>query len=144
MPVSRGAWTIKTMPAIGAKQVTQKIIAIQLLVTLLIAAASLILSDFRAACSAILGGGISVIVTLYFASKVFSARIGAPAAKIARAFYIGEVGKLLLTIILLSAALLWLPISPLPLLLAYMAALMAYWLALPFTFHASNASVRTP
>ncbi len=144
MPVSRGARAITTMPAIGAKQATQKIISIQLVVTLLIAVVLLVFTDFRAACSAVVGGGISAIVTLYFASKVFSARIGAPAAKIARAFYIGEVGKLLLTIILLSAALLWLPISPLPLLLAYMAALMAYWLALPFTFHASNASVRTP
>lgn len=132
------------MLAMGAKQVTQKIIGIQLLVTLLIAMVSLALSDFRAAYSAVIGGGISAIVTLYFASRVFSARIGSPAAKIARAFYIGEVGKLLLTIILLSAALFWLPISPLPLLLAYMAALMAYWLVLPFTFHASNISVRTP
>ncbi len=128
----------------GARQAIQKIIAIQLLVTLLIAVIALIFSDIRAAYSAVIGGGISAVTTLYFASKVFSARIGSPAAKIARAFYIGEVGKLLLTIILLSAALLWLPVSPLPLLLAYMAALMAYWLALPFTFHVSNVSVRTP
>jgi len=124
----------------GAKQVTRKIIAIQLLVTLLIAMISLLLSDVHAAYSAVVGGGISTIVTLYFASKVFSARIGSPAAKIARAFYIGEVVKLLLTILLLSIALLWLHVSPLPLLLAYMAALLAYWLALPFTFH---TSVRT-
>ena len=131
------------MPAMGAKQVTRKIIVIQLLVTLLIAAFSLIFSDLRAACSAMIGGGISAVVTLYFASRVFSASIGSPAAKVARAFYVGEVGKLLLTIALLSAALLCLPVAPLPLLLAYMAALMAYWLALPFTFHASNISART-
>ncbi|MDQ5910235.1 MAG: synthase protein [Pseudomonadota bacterium] len=124
----------------GAKQVTRKIIAIQLLVTLLIAIISLLLSDVHAAYSAVVGGGISTIVTLYFASKVFSARIGSPAAKIARAFYIGEVVKLLLTILLFSIALLWLHVSPLPLLLAYMAALLAYWLALPFTF---QTSVRT-
>ncbi len=124
----------------GAKQVTRKIIAIQLLVTLLIAVISLLLGGVHAAYSAVVGGGISTIVTLYFASKVFSARIGSPAANIARAFYIGEVVKLLLTILLLSIALLWLHVSPLPLLLAYMAALLAYWLALPFTFH---TSVRT-
>ena len=124
----------------GAKQVTRTIIAIQLLVTLLVAASSLALSDYRAAYSAVVGGGISTLTAFYFASKVFSVRIGSPAAKVARAFYIGEVVKLLLTILLLSAALLWLPIAPLPLLVAYIAALMAYWLALPFTF---NASVRT-
>jgi ATP synthase protein I len=124
----------------GAKQVTRKVIFIQLLVTLLIAVALLVFSNGQAAYSALIGGGVSTLVTLYFASQVFSVRIGSPAAKIARAFYLGEIVKLLLTILLLSIALLWLDVSPLPLLLAYMAALMAYWLALPFTF---DASVRT-
>ncbi|MFO1371077.1 MAG: ATP synthase subunit I [Candidatus Competibacteraceae bacterium] len=128
------------MQCLGAKQVTRKILAIQLLVTLLIVAASFALGGGQAAYSALIGGSICVFVTLYFASKVFSVRIGSPAAKIARAFYMGEVVKLLLTVALLSIAFLWLNVSPLPLLLAYMAALMAYWLALPFTF---NASVRT-
>ncbi|HNW77422.1 MAG TPA: ATP synthase subunit I [Candidatus Competibacteraceae bacterium] len=124
----------------GAKQVTRKIVAIQSLIALLTAIAALALGDAQAFYSALVGGGISLLVTAYFASKVFSVRIGSPAAKIARAFYVGEVVKLLLTVVLLSVALLWLPVSPLPLLLAYMATLMAYWLALPFTF---DASVRT-
>ena len=124
----------------GAKQVTRTILLIQLLVTLSAAVISLVFGGARAAYSALIGGGVSTLVTLYFASQVFSVRIGAPAAKIARAFYLGEVVKLLLTVVLLSIALLWLDVSPLPLLLAYMAALMAYWLALPFTF---DASVRT-
>jgi len=128
------------MQCLGAKQVTRKIIAIQLLVTLLIVAVSAIFSNAQAAYSALIGGGVSTLATLYFASQVFSVRIGSPAAKIARAFYLGELVKLLLTVVLLSIALLWLDVSPLPLLLAYMAALMAYWLALPFTF---DASVRT-
>ncbi len=124
----------------GAKQVTRKITVIQLLLTLLIAVASFAFGGFKTAYSALIGGGVSTLVTLYFASKVFSVRIGSPATKIARAFYVGEVVKLLLTVVLLSGALLWFNVSPLPLLLAYMATLMAYWLALPFTF---DASVRT-
>ena len=124
----------------GARQVTRKIIAIQLFVTLLAAIISLAFDSLLAACSALAGGGISTIATLYFASTVFSVRIGAPAAKIARAFYVGEVTKMLLTVILLSVALLGFDVLPLPLLLTYMAALLAYWLALPFTYH---ASVRT-
>ena len=124
----------------GAKQVTRKIIIIQLLVTLLVAIVSFAFNSLQAAYSALVGGGISIVATLYFASKVFAVRIGAPAAKIARAFYVGEVVKMLLTVVLLSIALLWFDVSPLPLLLAYMAALMAYWLALPFTY---DASVRT-
>ncbi len=128
------------MRAMGAKRVTRTVLLIQLLVTLLSAAVSLVLGSAHAAYSALVGGGVSTLATLYFASQVFSVHIGSPAAKIARAFYWGELVKLLLTIILLSIALLWLDVSPLPLLLAYMAALMAYWLALPFTF---DASVRT-
>ena len=128
------------MRAMGAEQVTRTILLIQLLITLWGALVAFACSGAQAAYSALIGGGVSTLVTLYFASQVFSVRIGAPAAKIARAFYLGEVVKLLLTVVLLTIALLWLDVSPLPLLLAYMAALMAYWLALPFTF---DASVRT-
>lgn len=128
----------------SAIQVTRRITLIQLLVTLAIAAASLILSTVQAAWSALIGGGVSTLVSFYFASKVFSVRLGSPAAKIAQAFFVGETVKLLLTVMLLSAAFLWLPVAPLPLLLAYIATLLAYWLALPFTFPASTASVRTP
>ena len=127
----------------GAIQVTRRITLIQLFVTLAIAAAALVFGTV-AALSALIGGGISTLVSIYFASKVFSVRLGAPAAKIAQAFFIGETVKLLLAIILLGAAFLWLPIAPLPLLIAYIATLLAYWLALPFTFSASTASVRTP
>ena len=135
-----GARQLERMRAMGAKQVTRTILLIQLLVTLTGAGISLAFSGTQAAYSALVGGGVSALVTLYFASQVFSVRVGSPAAKIARTFYLGEVVKLLLTVVLLSIALLWLNVSPLPLLLAYMAALMAYWLALPFTF---DASVRT-
>ena len=129
------------MRAMGAKQVTRTVIRIQLLVTLFGSLVSFAVSGSQAAYSALIGGGISTLVSLYFASKVFSVGLGSPAAKVARAFYLGEIGKLVLTVILLGTALRWLDVSPLPLLLAYMAALMAYWLALPFTF---DATVRTP
>ncbi|MFZ1326979.1 MAG: ATP synthase subunit I [Candidatus Contendobacter sp.] len=128
------------MRAMGAQQVIRTITFIQLLVTLAGAVIALALSGSQAAYSVGVGGSISTVVSLYFARRVFAVGVGSPAAKVARAFYLGEVGKLLLTIALLSIALLWLHVSPLPLLLAYMAALMAYWLALPFTF---NTSVRT-
>ena len=93
------------------------------------------------AVAAVVGALVAVptmrLTSIYFASKVLSVRTGSPAAKIAQAFYVGEIVKLLLTVLLLGAAFLWLPVAPLPLLLAY-------WLALPFTFHASTALVRTP
>ena len=125
----------------GAKQVTRKITTIQLLLTLLIAVGSFAFGNVKTTYSALIGGGISTLVTLYFASKVFSLRVGAPASKIARAYHPREVVKLLLTAILFGGALFWLDVSPLPLLLAYSAALMAYWLALPFTFDASVSTL---
>ncbi len=131
---------IEQMRSMGGKQVTRTIAVIQLIVTLLVTAGSLVSDGVRAACSALVGVGISTVVTLYFASQVFSVRTGAPIAKIARAFFVGEFVKIILTILLLSIAIFWLEVSPLPTLLAYMAALLAYWLALPFTF---DTSVRT-
>jgi ATP synthase protein I len=124
----------------GGRQVTRTITAIQLLVTLFIVAIFLVFDSAWAACSALVGGGISALVTFYFAKQVFSVRIGAPIAKIARAFFVGEFIKILLTILLLSVSIFWLDVYPLPMLLAYIAALLAYWLALPFTF---DTSVRT-
>jgi ATP synthase protein I len=129
------------MRSIDGERVTQTITIIQLLVTLLVAACFLVSEGARAACSALEGGGVGTLAGFYFARQVLSVRIGSPAAKIAQSLYVGEIVKLLLTVALLSIAFRWLDVSPLPLLLAYIAALIAYWLALPFTF---NASVRTP
>lgn len=126
----------------GIKPAIKKITAIQSLALLLITVGCFVFGDLRAAYSAMLGGGVSVVVTLYFAGRVFSAPIGSSAGKITRGFYAGQFGKLLLTILLLGAALLWLPVTPLPLLLAYIITLLAYWLSLPFVFHASNVPVR--
>ena len=125
----------------GAKQVTRKIIAIQLLLTLLVVVVSFALGGAKSAYSALIGGGVSILVTLYFAKQVFAVRPGAPAAQVARAFFLGETIKLLLTVALLSAALFWLDVAPLPLLLAYGAALMASWLALPFTLDPSVSTL---
>jgi ATP synthase protein I len=131
---------LEKMRTKGGTQVTRTIAVIQLLITLLIAAVFLVADSVWAAASALVGGGVSTLVTLYFATQVFSVRIGAPIANIARSFLVGEAVKILLTILLFSIAILWLKVSPLPTLLAYMAALLGYWLALPFTF---DTSVRT-
>ena len=96
--------------------------------------------DIEAAYSAIIGGGISIIVTAYFAGHVFSVRAGSTASKIARAFFVGESIKMVLTAILFAVAILWLDILFLPLFLTYIATLFAYWLVLPFTV---DSSVKT-
>lgn len=115
----------------GRKE-AQRIFAIQLLITLFAVAVALVFFGVRSAYSAGIGGGISIIATAYFASKVFSAGPGSSAAQIARKFFIGEVVKLALTVILFIIALTWLDVSFLPLFLTYMITLLAYWLVLPF------------
>lgn len=125
------------MQTASAKSVVQTVATVQLSITLLGTALFAFFEGATFAGAALAGGIISMTATVYFASRVFSLHAGAPAARVARAFYIGEVLKILLTAALLSAALLWLDVEPFPLLVVYAAALMAYWLALPLTLNAS-------
>ena len=131
---------VKPEPLAGAKRATKTIVVIQAAITLTAAVVSFVFIDLKAAYSAAVGGGISIIATLYFARQVFSLGVGASPAKIAQRFYIGEAIKLVLTAVLFGIAILALQVSFLPLFLTYMATLLAYWLVLPFTF---TTSVKT-
>ncbi|MFO1429155.1 MAG: ATP synthase subunit I [Candidatus Competibacteraceae bacterium] len=119
-------------PFAGAKRATKRIVVIQTTITLLAAVACLLV-NVKAAYSAVVGGGISIIATLYFARQVFSLPVGTPPEKIATRFYLGEALKIGLTVILFSIAIVGLRVSFLPLFLTYAATLMAYWLVLLIT-----------
>jgi len=114
----------------GAFQTAVKIFAAQAAITLAAAVAALILADFKAAYSALVGGGINILATLAFALRVFSVRPGATARRMARAFYIGEVIKFAVTVGLFAGVLLWLDVSFLPLFLTYAITMLAFWLVL--------------
>ena len=120
------------MTTSGAKRTTQKILTIQLALTLSAAIVSLILADVKAGYSALIGGGINILATAYFAYKVFSAGPGSTARQVARAFYWGEVVKIALTGLLFAGVLLWLEVAFLPLFLTYAVTMLAFWLALVF------------
>lgn len=95
------------------------------------AAVAMVWLGFKGAYSALIGGGINMLATGYFAVKVFAAKPGSSAQQIARAFYWGEAVKILLTGILFAVALLWLNVEFLPLLITYAVTMLAFWLALP-------------
>lgn len=114
----------------GAFQTTVKIFAVQAIITLAAAFTALVFADFKAAYSALVGGGINILATMVFALRVFSVRPGAPANRMARAFYIGEAIKLLVTVGLFLAVLLWLNVLFLPLFLTYAITMLAFWLVL--------------
>jgi len=120
-------------PFAGAKRATKRIVVIQATITLLAAVACLVLVNVKAAYSAVVGGGISIIATLYFARQVFSLPVGTPPEKIATRFYLGEALKIGLTVVMFSIAIVGLRVSFLPLFLTYAATLMAYWLVLLIT-----------
>lgn len=129
------------MQMTGALKPAQPILTIQLIVTLLAVAASLIFFDDKTAFSAGIGGGISIITTACFAGKVFSVGRGATAARVARAFYLGEAMKIALTVLLFGATFAWLEIAFLPLFLTYLATLLAYWLVLPLSLDAAKRTL---
>ena len=117
----------------GAFQTTVKILAAQALITLIIGLLAWLLADFKAAYSALTGGGINILATAVFAARVFSVKPGAPARRVARAFYIGEVIKFLVTVGLFLAVLRWMDVSFLPLFITYAISMLAFWLVLLIT-----------
>jgi ATP synthase protein I len=120
------------MTTSGAKRTTQKILTIQLALTLSAAIVSLFLADVKAGYSALIGGGINTLATAYFAYRVFSAGPGSTARQIAQAFYWGEIVKIALTALLFTGVLLWLDVAFLPLFLTYTVTMLAFWLGLVF------------
>lgn len=108
--------------------------AVLLLQVTITAAATVLaawLGGAQAGISAVAGGGISTLVTAVFAGRVFAPGPGSSASRVARAFFVAEVLKLVLTGALFVAAIVLLQATFLPLILTYIATLMAYWLVLP-------------
>ena len=106
------------------------ILGIQLGTTLLAAAVLLLANRPESAFSALVGGGISLLTTLYFALRVFMGTRGQPVKVVVRRFYSAESQKLLLTVALFAVAIVGLEVEFLPMFLTYMATLVAFWLAL--------------
>lgn len=112
---------------------THLVVGTQLGITALASLLALWFGDARAARSAALGGGISVVATAYFAWRVFAFSENQSLDKVVRAFYVGEVSKILITVVLFYVVITWVDVAHLPLFLTYIATLLAYWMIMPFT-----------
>ena len=110
------------------------LVTVQLVIVGVAAAVAFILSDGRAAAAAAaaaaIGGGICLITTVFFSLRVFVGQPQWSAEQFLRRFYRAEWQKALMAIVLLLAALIWLELPGLPLMLSFLAALMANWLIL--------------
>ena len=80
--------------------------------------------------AALVGGGISVIASAVLALIGFASPAGAPAERIARAFYVGEATKLAVTVALFVTVFVTMKVTVAALFGAYIATLFVYWIAL--------------
>ncbi|MGH8260732.1 MAG: ATP synthase subunit I [Steroidobacteraceae bacterium] len=99
-------------------------------VTLLAALVCLGAYGLHAAFSALLGGGIGTAASLAMALAAFGRRTARSALAILAAFFFGELAKLVLMIALFVAAWHWLHPAPGPMLAAFGATFIVYWIAL--------------
>lgn len=106
------------------------VVAVQTAATLLTSIIGFSLAGERAALSAAAGGGIGVITTALFSMRVLLGRLEWSPERFLGRFFLAEIQKLALMVLLLLAALKWLDVDGLPLMLGFMAALMANWLVL--------------
>ena len=114
----------------AARRQALTIVAGQFGITLLVALVSGYLGGSVAAWSALAGGGIGTLAGLYMALTVFFRRPESEPARIARRFYSGEFVKLSLTAVLFALVLVNTEPRFGPMLGAYVATFIAYWVAL--------------
>ena len=115
---------------LSARRLAFRIVLYQAGATLLMAAVFLLLSGFRGGYSALLGGTIGVVASLYMAAWFFRGGESATPRQIMRSIYIGEFVKLVVTVAMFVAVFVWVTIAALPLFAGYAATFLMYWVAL--------------
>lgn len=118
---------------IPAKTVPGKIVVWQALVTLVCAVPWAIFAGIHAGAGAVLGGGISVFLTLYFAVKVFSVDASKDPQGAMSAIFRAEALKLVLAAVIFSLVAKYLAHLFLPIISTFIATLVVYLFALVFT-----------
>lgn len=113
----------------NGKSTAYKIVLAQFAATLLLAVLAGGVWSARIGYSALVGGLIATLASLYFALHVFGVRANA-ARLVVRSFYRAEIVKMAVTALLFLAAVLWLKVEFLPLIVAYALTLLVYWFAL--------------
>ena len=123
--------------AAKSQQIAYRILALQLLITIVIALLFL-LDDRMAMVSSFVGGLICLIPNTIFVLMTHRHGGAQSAKKIINAYYLGEAVKLFSTAALFAVAFIYLPIKVLPLLLTYIGCLLGYFGASLFTTGSGN------
>jgi ATP synthase protein I len=123
----------------AARRAAFGIVLGQFAASLLVAGLIAIIFGAGTGYSALLGGVIGVVSSLYMAVAFFRQGEGADAGKILRGVYRGEAVKIALTAGLMIVAIVGLRAEFLPLFGGYMATIVVYWAALLNASPADNA-----
>ena len=102
-----------------------------------------ILAGRPAALSALAGGGIATVGSLAMAGVVFGGRSQSAGSRALGAFYIGEVVKLAVVVVLFVIALKAMTVVPLAMFAAFAATLLVYWIALLGALRPLDAAPRS-
>ena len=113
-----------------ARRLAGSVVLGQVVVTLVAAAICFAVWGRVAGLSALAGGGISAASSAVLALFAFGSPAGADAARVARAFYVGEGLKLAVTVALFVTVFLTFKVSFAALFGTYIATLFVYWIAL--------------
>jgi len=123
-----------------ARHAARRLILLQALLAVACAIGAFALAGATAAGSALLGGALCVIPNGIFAFLAFRYAGARAARQIARAFYLGEALKLILTGVLFAVVLIALPVHAPALLISFIISLQAQWFApLLFTPKKTNS-----
>ena len=128
--VARTVAPVTALDFHGARRLALRIVASQCIATLVTAAAAAALSGLRAGYSALLGGTIGVVASLYFAAWLFRGGEAAEPQQILRGIYVGEFVKIAATVAMFVAVFAWMDVAPLALFVGYAATFLMYWVAL--------------
>jgi len=124
----------------SAKIGVNRLLLLQMVVTVLIVISMGLLLDTRAAYSALIGGAICVVTSWYFARRFFAHSGARHAKQIIKSFYLAELLKFLFSIILFSLAFYFMRVRALPFFISYIITQWMFWFA-PWLFK-SNRTVR--
>ncbi len=114
----------------NARRLAFSVVLGQATVTLIVTLVSAALIGSSAGISALLGGGIGTAASLAMAILAFGRWATASPERMLAALYLGEIAKLGLVIVLFVIVLTSMKPSPAPMLAAYGATFLVYWIAL--------------
>lgn len=117
--------------SVRGRKVAAAVCLIQVVISLIAATVAGIRGGEQHAVAALYGGLVAVVPAAFMAMRVFRASPGdASPAQFAAAFYRGELGKLVLTVLLFWLGVVLFADEFLSLMLTYIASLSAYWLVM--------------